>query len=611
MSRPARRSPLTWLGGLLALYLVVPLVAFAGRLLGGSDAGFAAPGLWPALGVSVEASTISLALVSALGIPLAFVLAHHRGRLARLTGLAVQLPLALPPLMSGILLVYLVGPYTFLGRISGQRLTETLAGVVIAQSFVAAPFLVVAARSAFATVDPALDDLAATLGHPPVARFVRVHLAAAAPGIRAGMVLSWLRAFGEYGATVILAYHPFSLPIYTSDRFAGYPLSSTEAPTLLALVTAAAAIAVGQLRRPHRRLGSGPAPTPPPVAEPVRVAFDVRASAGSFDLAVAHTAATHRLAVVGPSGSGKSLLLRSLAGLLGPDVGTVHYGGTDVSSVPTEHRGIGYVPQGLGLSPGRTVWQQATFATRAVPGRAAWWIDGLHLRPLVDRLPGELSGGQRQRVGLARALACDPRVVLLDEPFSALDVPVRRELVAELRRLQRDTGLSTVLVTHDPDEAAMLADELLVVVDGRLLQAGPSEEVLARPASPLVARLLGVDNVLDAMVVEGGVGLLGTGSDPPLTIDALTGLPVATPVTVRIDAAGLRLGTTDGHPAAVADAVALASGWRVDVRLLGGPTLRLHPPGDPGLRAGALTSVAVDPEAVSVWAGPVAVVAGV
>ena len=133
------------------------------------------------------------------------------------------------------------------------------------------------------------------------------------------------------------------------------------------------------------------------------------------------------------------------------------------------------------MFPGRTVWQQVLFAAGADPALAAWWLRTLRLDGLESRLPEQLSGGQRQRVALARALAFQPRLVLLDEPFSALDAPVREELRRELRRLQREAGLSTVLVTHDPEEAALLADEILVVDDGGLLQAGPAGRGLRPP----------------------------------------------------------------------------------------------------------------------------------
>src|SRR5579875_2135405 len=228
-------GPLAWLGTLVLLYLAVPVVAFFVRLAGSSRTGFSAPGLFGALWVSAAAATISTTLIALFGIPLAWVLARSHSRLARVVGAAVYLPLAIPPLISGILLIYVVGPYTRLGQLFDRHLTDSLAGVVLAQTFVAAPFLVVSARAAFSAEDRSVEEVAATLGHRPLARFFRVGLPGAAFGIRAGLLLSWLRAFGEYGATVLLAYHPFSLPVYTYVQFSGTGLANTEAPTALAL----------------------------------------------------------------------------------------------------------------------------------------------------------------------------------------------------------------------------------------------------------------------------------------------------------------------------------------------------------------------------------------
>jgi ABC-type Fe3+/spermidine/putrescine transport system ATPase subunit/ABC-type sulfate transport system permease component len=633
-----------WLGGLLVVYLLFPIGAFLYRLIGSHDRGFHEPGLWSALGISVEGATISLLIIVVLGVPLAYWLAHSRSRFASVVGFAVQLPLALPPLMSGIVLIYLVGPYSFLGVHSGDRLSETVAGVVLAQSFVSAPFLVISARSAFATVDPALDDLAATLGHRPLARFFRVHLPVASPGIRAGMILTWLRAFGEYGATVIIAYHPFSLPIYTANQFAGYGLPTTQAPTALALGAAGLAIAVGNLRRPARRRPRVlPVPQAPPPAITTPLGFDLDVHVGTFSLRLRHPTGGHRLAILGPSGSGKSVTLKAVAGLLGPRVGAVTYGGIDVSGLAPEDRGIGYVPQGLGLIPGRTVWSQATFGVRAVPARAAWWLEVLRLEGLADRLPEQLSGGQRQRVSLARALSTDPRLVLLDEPFSALDAPVRDELVRELRRLQHEAGLSTVLVTHDPTEAAMLADELLVVVDGRLLQAGPCADVFRRPASAEVARLLGIDNLLTGVAgPQGGIvvapvdGATRTGAGapdrsvpsaenlgppaadvdpPPLATGATTIATVrtwteGTPLLWRVRPELIVVRPAGAYPVVVTDSVVTGSGTTVTLRLDGGAELLARSPSVDSLQVGERCAIDIDPFDVSAWpAGDVAAVA--
>jgi ABC-type sulfate/molybdate transport systems ATPase subunit/ABC-type sulfate transport system permease component len=583
--------PLRWLGALLVLYLAYPVGAFVIRAISGHNEGWNGPGLWSALGVSVEGATISLLIGVLTGIPLAYVLAHRRGWFYSAMGVIVQLPLAVPPLISGILLIYIVGPYSFLGQLSGERLTETIYGVVIAQSFVSAPFLVVVARSAFRSVDPSLGDVAATLGHGPLARFLRVEVPAASDGLRTGMILMWLRAFGEYGTVVVLAYHPYSLPVYVDNLFSSVPLSQAEAPTILAFGVAVLAIALIHVRRPTGgRRRPVPAPLAPVPGPPVPVGFDIDATVGSFHLQVVHPEGGQRLAIVGPSGSGKSVTLRVLAGLLGPGAGEVTYGGADVSTIAPERRRLGYVPQGFGLFPGRTVWQQATFGVHADPARAAWWLERLHLDDLLDRLPEQLSGGQRQRVSFARALAVDPQLVLLDEPFSALDAPVRGELRRELRRLQRDINLSTVLVTHDPEEAAMLADEIVVVSNGQVLQSGSCRDVYQRPSSVEIGRLLGIDNLFECGA--GDARLLWQVPPEALRIRTETSSSYAGSSTVELGRGW------------VTDIVDLGRTVEVVVELNSGEELRSRIQELPDLIVGTACRVDADVEDVSVWPRP-------
>jgi ABC-type Fe3+/spermidine/putrescine transport system ATPase subunit/ABC-type sulfate transport system permease component len=597
----ATRSPLSWLGGLLALYLTVPIVYFLIRLAGSNERGFNTPGLWGAFQISAESATISTILVALFGIPLANWLAHSHGPVATVTGVLVQLPLAIPPVMSGIVLIYLVGPYTPLG--TWLPLTDSITGVVIAQTFVASPFLIIAARSAFAAVDPALDDLAATLGHRPLARFWLVSLRVAAPGIRAGMLLTWLRAIGEYGATVLLAYHPYTLPVFTYVQFSATGIPTTQAPTALALGLAAVVLIASQVRRPARRRHAAvlPRPQAPQPETPTVVGFDLDVTVGSFRLELAHHATSHRLAILGPSGAGKSITLRSLGGLLGPGAGKVWYNGELVSAVPVESRHIGYVPQSLGsLFPGRTAWQQLMFATDADPQLGAWWLGTLHLDGLQDRLPGQLSGGQRQRVSLARALSHRPRLVLLDEPFSALDAPVRDELRRELRRLQRETGLSTVLVTHDPEEAALLADEILVVAEGRLLQAGPRTEVYKRPASPQVARLLGIENLCPGVVAVPGEITAGSAHIAAGTSE----IPAGTEVLWCIRPDHIALTGNGGYQAMVTDIADIGTLIVVTAQLDGGPELRIRTAGGTGLSPGDSCQLGMDPADITLWPAP-------
>ncbi|MGA8455201.1 MAG: ABC transporter ATP-binding protein, partial [Streptosporangiaceae bacterium] len=360
-----------------------------------------------------------------------------------------------------------------------------------------------------------------------------------------------------------------------------------------------------------------PAPLPPVPAPPVAVGFDIDATVGTFRLRVAHPENGHRLAVVGPSGSGKSVTLRVLAGLLGPDAGTVTYGSVDVSRTAPERRRVGYVPQGFGLFPGRTVWQQAVFGVHADPARAAWWLETLHLDGLLDRLPEQLSGGQRQRVSLARALAGDPRVVLLDEPFSALDAPVRAELRRELRRLQRDVNLSTVLVTHDPEEAAMLADEILVVSDGQVLQSGSCRDVYQRPASAAIGRLLGIENLFEGAAGADGVLLAGRDGGPGggVPVGLATGLPAGARLLWQVPPEALRVRPGPSPSGANGSAVGLGRGRVADIVDLGrtievvvvlssGIELRARTLEVPDLSVGAACWVETDGDAVSVWSDP-------
>ncbi|WP_169514895.1 ATP-binding cassette domain-containing protein [Humibacter albus] len=623
------RSPLGWLGGLLALFLFIPIVAFILRLATSTDRGFTAPGLWGALGTSLLSATISTCIIALLGIPLAYVLARSRGRFAAAVGVAVQLPLALPPVMSGIVLIYVVGPYTFLGQLFDGKLTGTLTGIVIAQTFVASPFLVISARSAFRAMDPALDELAASLGHPPLARFWKVAVPVAAEGIKAGLLMAWLRALGEYGATVLLAYHPYSLPVFTYVQFSGIGIPNTQAPTALALLIAAAGVAVGYLRMPRRRHRSPSyvEPRPPQRTSPVKPAFDLDMHVGSFHLTLAHRARSPWLAVLGRSGSGKSMTLRALAGVMPSSAGAVRYDGDDGA-----HPRIGYVPQGGVLFPRRTVWEQVTFGVDSDPHIARWWLDTLQLTGLENRMPEQLSGGQRQRVALAQALSRSPDLVLLDEPFSALDAPVREELRMELRRLQHEDALSTVLVTHDPEEAALLADEIIVIDDGAVLQAGARRDVYHRPSTPHVARLLGIHNLKDGVIVDatrlraGGVRI---------TIPH-TALPEGAPVQwcirpedvvvsedVLASGGGDRemggdrvLGVLDADrmigagpdspvgtvPATVTDVADLGTFTMTTVELDGGPELRVRSTRAPELRQGDGCRLELPPSKVMVWA---------
>ena len=527
MTRP-RVLPL--LATLLALYLLAPIAAGLAQVGAADWRGVDGDGLGRAALVSVASATLATALVTLGGVPLGYLLARVPGRAMALLGFAVQLPLALPPLSSGVLLLFLVGYASPLGALAGGRLTDSFTGIVLAETFVAAPFLIIAARSAFAGIDPVLEDVAATLGHPPTAVFRRASLPLAWRTVLAGMLLTWLRAFGEFGATVMLAYHPYSLPVYTYVAFGSQGLPAMLpilAPTLAAAVLV---MALSQWIGVERRRGTSPAVTLPPLAvepasppagarddQPLAFAFHRRLD--GFELDVAWSTSARRLAILGASGSGKSITLRLIAGLDRSEDDLLVQGGVDLAGRPAHARAIAYVPQNYGLLPHLRLAEQVRFAADAVPARAAHWTQRLGLAGLEARRPAALSLGQQQRVALARALARPSRLLLLDEPFSALDAPLRIRLRDELLLLQDEIDATTILVTHDPDEAMALADELLLLEAGRVLRCGPAQAVYARPGSAAAARLLGARSIAagtavaaDRIAVGGGAAITVSGA---------------------------------------------------------------------------------------------------
>ena len=236
--------------------------------------------------------------------------------------------------------------------------------------------------------------------------------------------------------------------------------------------------------------------------------------------ATLHCAPGETHALVGPSGSGKTTILRCIAGLHGAREGRIACGGAvwyDAAAridVPPQARSAGLVFQHYALFPHLSAQANVEAALGHLPvrdraARAIALLARVHLTGLEARKPAQLSGGQQQRVAVARALARDPQVLLLDEPFAAVDRVTRQKLYRELTALRRSLALPIVLVTHDLDEAAMLSDRMTILHRGRTLQTGTPREVMTRPADPLVARLVDMKNVFEARVVTAAPGTTG------------------------------------------------------------------------------------------------------
>jgi sulfate transport system ATP-binding protein len=237
------------------------------------------------------------------------------------------------------------------------------------------------------------------------------------------------------------------------------------------------------------------------------------------------------VALLGPSGSGKTTLLRIIAGLEAADQGTIHFHGEDATTQPVRERQVGFVFQHYALFRHMSVFENIAFGLRVRPrpvrpseAEIRDTVMGLlklvQLDVLANRRPSELSGGQRQRVALARALAVKPKVLLLDEPFGALDAKVRKELRRWLRRLHEEVHVTSVFVTHDQEEALEVSDRVVIMNEGRVEQSGTPEEVYEGPATPFVCGFLGDVNLFHGRISHGRVHIGDNELDAPEWSDA-------------------------------------------------------------------------------------------
>ena len=224
------------------------------------------------------------------------------------------------------------------------------------------------------------------------------------------------------------------------------------------------------------------------------------------------------VALLGPSGCGKTTTLRMLAGFVGVTSGSLLLDGKDITAVPPYQRNLGMVFQGYALFPHMTVAKNVAFGLRMrrlpekeIASRVMEVLDKVQLRHLAERFPGQLSGGQQQRVALARAMAINPDVLLLDEPLSALDASLRHEVREEIRYLQKSLELTTLIVTHDQDEALSMADRLVIMNKGHIEQIGTPEDVYENPCNPFVAQFLGKSNFLRGHVDTPGTFITVSG----------------------------------------------------------------------------------------------------
>lgn len=294
------------------------------------------------------------------------------------------------------------------------------------------------------------------------------------------------------------------------------------------------------------------------------------------------------IALLGPSGCGKTTLLTTLAGFIAPDQGRLLIEGQDITALPPHRRPLNTVFQNYALFPHMTVLGNVSYgplragASRAeAHERARQALDMVGLIDLADRYPADMSGGQRQRVALARAIVNRPKLLLLDEPLSALDMKLRKHMQRELKALQEKLGISFIFVTHDQEEAMAMADRIVVMNQGRIEQIGTGDEIYQRPASRFVADFIGDANLLKCETTQGELRLACCG----LTLKPLsTEMSSSVIAMFRPEDLILSLQPGVGHPVQVDEVVSIGSyttyyvslsGTPIEVRRIGANDLNL------------------------------------
>lgn len=500
------------------------------------------------LWISLKVSALATVFTFLVGTAVAYWMLGYRGKgRSLLEGIFVS-PLILPPTVVGFLLLLFFGkngPAGTLLMSIDLSVVFTWYGAVITATVVSFPLMYRTALGAFEQVDSNLLAVARTLGASEWTVFRRILLPLALPGVLAGAVLAFARALGEFGATLMLAGNipgqtqTIPMAIYFAVE-AGAMNEAWFWAVAIMLISLSGIIAVNlwQDRRRKQRLArsntpkkllkqtsldnlllvnhrsrSADAPTiaPLPSVAPIRdgsgLMVDLQKRLANFDLDLTFQVKGSALGILGGSGAGKSMLLRCLAGMETPTKGQIVLNGRvlfDANqgiNIPSRDRRIGFLVQNYALFPHMTVAQNIAFGLpKSLSGsevrqRVADQLAAVQLQGFGDRYPHQLSGGQQQRVALARVLASEPEVLLLDEPFSALDTHLRHQIEQEMiARLRGFSGVS-LLVTHNLEEAYRVCQDLLVLETGQALAYGPKHDIFERPGVLGVAQLTGCKNI--------------------------------------------------------------------------------------------------------------------
>ena len=427
---------------------------------------------------------VAVPLNTIFGVLCALAVVRQRFRGRALLNALVDLPFAVSPVVVGLALLLVYGRRDgWVGEWfaeHGIQIIFSTPGMILATMFVSLPFVVREVIPVLREIGTEQEQAAATLGAGPLQTFLRVTLPAIRWGVAYGVVLTTARALGEFGAVSVvsgkLSGQTETATLFVENRFQRFDVTGAyAAAVVLALMALVTLLAMNMIKPKEAQAMSI-------VVENVSKRFGDFVALDDVSLEVRDGSLT---ALLGPSGGGKSTLLRVIAGLETPDSGRVEIAGEDATATPPQRRDVGFVFQHYAAFKHMTVANNVAFGLKIrkrpkeeIEARVDELLKLVHLDGFAHRYPSQLSGGQRQRMALARALAVEPRVLLLDEPFGALDATVRKELRAWLRRLHDEVHVTTVFVTHDQEEAMEVAEQIVVLNDGQIEQVGAPARAL-------------------------------------------------------------------------------------------------------------------------------------
>ncbi len=658
---PFGRRLATWYGWAILLFIALPALVMVPVSFGPGEAlTFPPPGIswewyraliddprWAQTAfLSLQVAVAASVMACVLGVAAAIGIARLDGAAARALKMAFIAPMIVP------LMVMAVAFYVIYARLG---LLSSVLPLALAHAVVFMPFVIMPVTARLGSLDPALEQAAASLGMGPYRSVARVILPLLVPAIGAAFVFAFILSFDEVVLAQFLSGPRFqTLPRKVWEGITQDGLDkSITAICALQLLLAVGALGVrtawGRFRPAGSAHGRSVSPTmerqdmqftslasqsvpvqtvPVPTGSAVRpAAAHAPRSEGQRGLGISFVHLTKRygataavedvnlhinpgefVTILGPSGSGKTTLLMLIAGFLSPDAGQLYLGDREISTIPAHRRDLGVVFQSYALFPHMNVRANVAFALRArrlppadVDRRVAWALSLVHMAAYADRRIAQLSGGQQQRIALARAIAFNPRALLMDEPLAALDRHLRGQMQTEIRSLQKSLGQTVVFVTHDQEEALNMSDRVAVMNHGRVQQIASPKELYLKPANAFVAGFFGEANLFFGTAAS---DTLHAG-DMPLPLPQPGTGPVALcvrPEVLNFDPAG---GVAAWSiPARVSDVRFLGSSLRVEMESPAGKLIATRPMNAIALAPdiGAAVHVSWDPQMSHVMA---------